>query len=190
MIVLIVVTAGFHAILNSSYGPLLVALPLSLQNRLGDSVAIEDAEEIGSEDGYGEGNATPKSPKDKDPLVDRNPDPEAAVSSEQQERTRQGLMVSEEPRTAEEATTTHTQEKIAEKQNQADINELAKYGFAHPAASRPQRTIWIPTDEMGLSQREVEETRRAGVDVSSRDALMNHKGNVDVAGAPPGYSGL
>ncbi|KAH6909033.1 hypothetical protein BKA70DRAFT_1476449 [Coprinopsis sp. MPI-PUGE-AT-0042] len=173
MIVLIVVTAGFHAILNNSYGPLLVALPLSLQNRLGDSVVIEDAEDIGSEDGFGEGNATPKT-----------------VSSEQQERTRQGLLVSEEPRTAEDDSENRKDQKIAQKQNQAEINELAKYGFAHPAASRPQRTIWIPTDELGLSQREVEETRKAGVDVSSRDAIMNHKGKVDVAGAPPGYSGL
>lgn len=189
MIVLIVITAGFHAIINNSYGPLLVALPLSLQNRLGNSVAIEDAEDVGSEDGFGKENTSPSSPKDKDPLVDRNPDPEAAVSGEQKDRIRQGLIVSEEPRVPGDVGATHTEQKVSAKQEQAEINELAKYGFAHPAASRPQQTIWIPTDELGLSRREVEDTRKAGVDVSSRDAMMNHKGKVDVSGVPPGYSG-
>lgn len=189
MIVLIVFTAGFHAIINNSYGPLLVALPLSLQNRLGNSVAIEDAEDVGSEDGFGKENTSSSSPKDKDPLVDRNPDPEAGVSNEQKERIRQGLVVSEEARESGGEGATRTEQKVSQKQEQAEINELAKYGFAHPAASRPQRTVWIPTDELGLSQREVEETRKAGVDVSSRDTVMNHKGNVDVSGAPPGYSG-
>lgn len=189
MIVLIVITAGFHAIINNSYGPLLLALPLSLQNRLGNSVAIEDAEDVGSEDGYGKENTSPNNPKGKDPLVDHNPDPEAAVSDEQKERIRQGLIVSEEPRTSADAQEAHTEQKVSQKQEQAEINELAKYGFAHPAASRPQQTIWIPTDELGLSRREVEETRKSGVDASSRDAIMNHKGKVDVSGAPPGYSG-
>ena len=61
----------------------------------------------------------------------------------------------------------------------------ADYGFSHPAASRPQRTVWIPRDTLGLSKDEVEGCRAAGVDAECRDAEMNEKGKVDVSGSPP-----
>lgn len=77
------------------------------------------------------------------------------------------------------------------KKDPAGPNSTAKakteedYGFAHPAASRPQRTVWLPVDTLGISQEEERACREAGVDVSSKDAQMNEKGKVDIRGAPP-----
>lgn len=59
------------------------------------------------------------------------------------------------------------------------------YGFAHPAASRPQRTVWLPRDTLGLAEEEERGCRDAGVDVSLADATMNEKGKVDISGSPP-----
>jgi calcium permeable stress-gated cation channel len=59
------------------------------------------------------------------------------------------------------------------------------YGFAHPAISRPQRTVWLPKDTLGLGDEEVTACRDAGVDVSSKDAMMDGTGKVDISGGPP-----
>jgi len=59
------------------------------------------------------------------------------------------------------------------------------YGFAHPATSRPQRTVWLPKDTLGISEEEVTACKESGVDASLKDAVMNEKGNVDVTGPPP-----
>ncbi|KAF5381347.1 hypothetical protein D9615_008345 [Tricholomella constricta] len=60
-----------------------------------------------------------------------------------------------------------------------------EYGFAHPAASRPQRTVWLPRDTLGLAEEEERGCREAGVDVSIQDAQMNGVGKVDITGSPP-----
>lgn len=60
-----------------------------------------------------------------------------------------------------------------------------EYGFSHPAATRPQRTIWIPQDTLGLGEEEVAGCRDAGVDADCTDAQMNEKGKVDISGSPP-----
>ena len=60
------------------------------------------------------------------------------------------------------------------------------YGFAHPAASRPQRTIWLARDALGLGAEEEKANREKGIDVSTRDAQMDIKGNVEIEGPPPG----
>ncbi|EFI27929.1 hypothetical protein CC1G_14420 [Coprinopsis cinerea okayama7 len=207
MVVLIVITAGFHAILNNSYGPLLVALPLSLKDRLGQGVDVEDQD--GDTSLTGEDDAAGKAADSPQPVklpATSNTDAESAIPAEERELVRQGLIVSEEPRLrppdmvspsmsagadgSPEGGVSKADQKVSKKQAKAEENELNKYGFAHPAASRPQRTIWIPTDELGIAVEEVEATRRAGVDISCRDAAMNYKGKVDVSGPPPGYSGL
>jgi len=57
-----------------------------------------------------------------------------------------------------------------------------EYGFAHPAASRPQRTIWIPKDQLGLAEEEERANLEMGIDASIENAEMNEKGKVDLAG--------
>lgn len=56
------------------------------------------------------------------------------------------------------------------------------YGFAHPATSRPQRTVWIPKDHLGLSEEEERACWEKGIDISSKDAEMNEKGKVELTG--------
>ena len=78
-----------------------------------------------------------------------------------------------------------------------------EYGFAHPAASRPQRTVWIPADELGhgtsilraivkgscahalSGEEEARACRDAGVNASTHDAVVDPKGKVDILGPPP-----
>ena len=70
-------------------------------------------------------------------------------------------------------------------------SEEDAYGFAHPAVSRPQRTIWLPRDALGLAGEEERECKDAGVDASvGPDATMDEKGKVDVTGYPPEVQAL
>ena len=59
-------------------------------------------------------------------------------------------------------------------------------GFAHPAISEPQRTIWLPRDSLGLADDEQRACQEASVDASvGPNASMDEKGKVDVTGFPP-----
>jgi len=60
-----------------------------------------------------------------------------------------------------------------------------EYGFAHPAASRPQQTVWLPRDTLGIAEEEVKACRDMGVEASLKDGVMNEKGKVDISGVPP-----
>ena len=77
-----------------------------------------------------------------------------------------------------------------------DADPESKYGFAHPAISRPQRTVWIPGDELGMWKAEVAGCEEAGVgaargpDGEEVTAWMNRKGKVDVRGGPPDLVGV
>ncbi|KAJ7634798.1 hypothetical protein FB45DRAFT_474770 [Roridomyces roridus] len=44
----------------------------------------------------------------------------------------------------------------------ARIKSEEEYGFAHPAASRPQRIVWFPRDTLGLAEQEERGCREAG----------------------------
>ena len=64
-------------------------------------------------------------------------------------------------------------------------NQPVDYGFAHPAASRPQKTIWIAQDTLGLTAEETAALKERGIAVSTADAEMDGKGNVSIQGPPP-----
>lgn len=80
-------------------------------------------------------------------------------------------------------------EKLTERAHKAsDIaaqEEEESYGFAHPAASRPQRIVWIPKDTLGLIGQEVRACKEAGVRVSHVRAVMDETGKVGIDGGPP-----
>ena len=63
--------------------------------------------------------------------------------------------------------------------------EFEDYGFSHPAASRPQRIVWLPRDPNGFVDEEQRAAEGAGVITSTRHSVMNEKGKVDVDGPPP-----
>ena len=60
-----------------------------------------------------------------------------------------------------------------------------EYGFAPPAASRPQRVIWLPLDKLGLAMGEVKANEEAGIESDVAAAEMNEKGRVHISGPPP-----
>jgi len=67
----------------------------------------------------------------------------------------------------------------------AGPTQAVEYGFAHPAASRPQRSVWLPLDTLGLAKEEEKHNREAGVLCAAMNAVMNESGKVDVTGPPP-----
>lgn len=57
--------------------------------------------------------------------------------------------------------------------------------FFPPATKEPQMILWLPKDELGLSEYEIEMNAAAGVESSSRRAILNHDGKVRISGPPP-----
>ena len=140
------------------------ALPLSLQDKTYTAQDDEGEEEH---------------ERREEPIPSRTPQElEAGGPRDHDELTKQGL-ISESPAI--------DQKKRAELDNKIKTEE--DYGFAHPAASRPQRTVWLPRDEHGLVAGEQRACTEAGVDVSDRNAQMDAKGKVDITGGPPDLVG-
>ncbi|KAJ6538712.1 hypothetical protein B0H10DRAFT_2448676 [Mycena sp. CBHHK59/15] len=100
--------------------------------------------------------------------------------------------MTEQNRKPQRASSLHENEELEGLRDRQKIGDLAarakseeEYGFAQPAASRPQRIVWFPRDRLGLAEEELRACREAGVDCSTKDAEMNEKGKVDISGAPP-----
>lgn len=172
MIILIVFTAGFHFVLNQSYGPLLHSLPLTLAHKSygmakqpslpsgepGDDMAEENAEADAEEANGG-----------KRPAVDARDD---RLPTDGFDRARQ----IERAKGGED-------EDDLERMREPARN--APTDFNHPATVEPQRPIWIPRDELGLADAEAQAMRAEGIDVSMKDAEMNEKGKIAIDGRPP-----
>ncbi|KAG7086001.1 hypothetical protein E1B28_003524 [Marasmius oreades] len=172
-VVLIVATAGFHIITNHSYGPLIHALPLSLVDKMHAETDVEDQQDrIQTTEGAvgEEGSSVVINEKTaRGPSMDTKDD-----TPLRQSKNREG-----------EAT-----EKNVPKASERSPEQA--YGFAHPAVSRPQRTIWVPNDTTlrGMGEEEVRACRDEGVDaLCGNGAVMNEKGKVDVVLGPEGEGG-
>jgi hypothetical protein len=57
--------------------------------------------------------------------------------------------------------------------------------FFHPATKDRQPILWLPKDDLGLCEYEIEMNRQAGVESSCRRAILNNKGKVRIFGPPP-----
>ncbi|KAF9477955.1 DUF221-domain-containing protein [Pholiota conissans] len=145
MVVLIVITAGFQMIINNSYGPLLSALPLSLQDRTYTAPVIK---------------ALPATPVDQEQVQEPSRSSEGEAEGDDELKTKDAA------------------DKEAESLEES-------YGFAHPAASRSQRAVWIPRDALGLAEEQERECREKGVIVGDVHATMDLAGKVHVKGGPP-----
>jgi hypothetical protein len=161
MIVLIVITAGYHMIINDSFGPLTNALPLSHAHRTfrhpEPSLELQGVD-VGSGSKRGEtvDLDCPPSPTDT---------PRASSSSE--------------------SGADHVPESQYDDAFFARLPDGTEdYGFAHPAASRPQRIVWIPDDSLGLGREEVQVNQDVGVKATTQNAKMDESGKVDVTGPP------
>ncbi|KAJ9120951.1 hypothetical protein QFC22_002887 [Naganishia vaughanmartiniae] len=61
------------------------------------------------------------------------------------------------------------------------------FAFAHPASKEPQRVIWLPEDELGLAAAEIKDNMSIGILSTSKDAVLNNKGKVEIFGPPPDH---
>ncbi|KAK7039090.1 phosphate metabolism protein 7 [Paramarasmius palmivorus] len=57
--------------------------------------------------------------------------------------------------------------------------------FDHPSTYKPQRWIWVPRDQLGLSSALVQYLKDRGVEASDEGADMDMKGVVEVTRGPP-----
>lgn len=190
MIVLIVITAGFHLILNDSYGPLLNALPLSLVDRAsqddvnnGDSrESIEDEGAPLREKGVNNGTTTgAELSTTRSDSIRRKPAPSAATKVEEHE------LVARRRRADDGSNRTTNGDSSSPALNGGESEEryAGLRDFTHPAL-QPARIIWLPEDTLGLNVEEVKDIRARGIEVTTRGAYMNEKGTVDVDTYPPG----
>ncbi|RXK37761.1 hypothetical protein M231_05010 [Tremella mesenterica] len=66
-----------------------------------------------------------------------------------------------------------------------DPNDV--YAFFHPATKEPQPVLWLPRDELGLCEAEIEANAAAGVESTCKGSVLNQKGRVQISGPPPDY---
>lgn len=172
MIVLIIFTAFFHIIINNMYHPLEHALPLTMVEKMYHEEDVSSADqdrplraqndEVEMEKVESKGVRGPSVDDDRQKLQD----PESATRGYDRDQIEQ---------TKREGSIKPTPERPVPRAEEY-------YGFAHPAASRPQRTVWIPKDQLGLSEEEERACWEKGIDISSKDAEMNEKGKVELTG--------
>jgi hypothetical protein len=53
--------------------------------------------------------------------------------------------------------------------------EFAYDAFSHPASKEPQRTVWLPEDDLGLALAEAADNRAIGITSTTTDAYLNRK---------------
>jgi len=68
--------------------------------------------------------------------------------------------------------------------------EIQKRAFFNPAVTSPTPVIWIVRDDMGLSEREIRDTKKACPELQMTDeqAVFNEKGKVFWKGVEDGHS--
>lgn len=64
--------------------------------------------------------------------------------------------------------------------------EFEEDAFSHPAIKNAPRIVWLPVDELGLAEAEVHDNLSIGINSSTANAILNHKGKVKISGPPPG----
>ncbi|OAX32894.1 DUF221-domain-containing protein, partial [Rhizopogon vinicolor AM-OR11-026] len=162
MIVLIVITAGVHMIMNDSFGPLTKALPLIQAHR-----TFRNPEPSLALEGVNAGSGSKRKETADSGYAPSPIDEKSPVSSSSQSDIE------------------HTSESDYDDAIFARLPDGTEdYGFAHPAISRPQRIVWIPDDSLGLGREEVQANKDAGVKATTQNARMDEGGKVDVTGSP------
>ncbi|TFK49099.1 DUF221-domain-containing protein [Heliocybe sulcata] len=164
MIVLIVFTAFFHYTINKSYGPLIEALPLTLVDKSFGMPAPEDDSRVQKSSGADV----------REKRVSASSARKGKSTVEEQENTN-----------ATPYPTSQYDAHEAELQRRPSQEDDGPKEFDHPAAVEPQRTIWIPRDELGLGDAEMAAIQERGIDVSMVGTVMDGKGHVDVTAPPP-----
>jgi len=185
MVVLIALTLGFNLIIQFSYAPLIHPLPLTLAHKsygMPKEIHSQNDDEVRDEDQLNErdfgrrsSGASGKRPldTDQDPLT---PEQQAQFDELERERAENEVHAETKPKTEEYG------QNVAEAGKRNDGPE----DFTHPAAIEPQQIIWLPHDPLGLAQAEEAELKAEGIEVSTKNAVLDEKGHVELRGPPPG----
>ncbi|KAI8969798.1 DUF221-domain-containing protein [Trametes punicea] len=189
MIVLIAFTAFFHLIINNSYGPLTHFLPLTLADMThstSDPNVAKATKELDDAESYIE----PKSTDVEKRTARKRTCPSGSVDSTSGK-------AKDAPATVEDvegdraasakpgAPGVEREEGERENAIRGVDEDVGPKDFYHPASVEPQPIIWIPRDPLGLGEAEERAIREAGIKVSTKDAVMDNKGHVDISGPPP-----
>ncbi|KAL7277352.1 hypothetical protein ACG7TL_009211 [Trametes sanguinea] len=197
MIVLIVFTAFFHIIINNSYGPLTHFLPLTLADMThsADPNVAQANQELDDAASYKEPKSsevekrTPRQRTSPSNSVDSTSGKgkDATATVEDVERGRASSAKPGAP--GIERDFAHENGEDAGADDVASVRgvdeDAGPKDFYHPATVEPQPIIWIPRDPLGLGVAEERALRDAGIKVSTKDAVMDGKGHVDIQGPPP-----
>ena len=194
MIVVIAFTAFFHVIINNSYGPLIRFLPLTLADmtyakddgnvkaaalELDDQASCKDVKAEAEADATATGTARASDEKARKRFSG------ASASASTDGDGLDGKLNSKATAAdveAEAGSPSSPKEDVVRGVDE----EAGPKDFYHPASVEAQPVVWLPRDPLGLGEAEERACREAGVEVSTRDAVMDAKGHVDIAGPPPG----
>ena len=184
MVVLIVITAGYHFVNNDSYGALIHPLPLTLAHKSygmpRENHPSQNEDEV----------------RDEDELRDRDFGRQSSDNSGRRLRNGEPLTVEQQAKLDKlereraehemQAKTTKTKENYGQNVAEEGKKNDGPEDFTHPAAIEPQRVIWLPRDPLGLAEAEERELKSQGIEVSTENAVMDEKGHVELKGPPPG----
>lgn len=184
MVVLIVITVLFQLLMLKSYKPLVDNLPLSMNARLQErNSSMSSNNNNASSASYSHGSPNPSDLRPVHTADTANGGREKDESS-----TFPPTRVSmEEHQALHDKQREHHGDTAGSSPNGTlpGDEHLDRHAFDHPSTYEDYPTVWIPQDRRGLYEREVNDTKQAGVDVSTEGATMNEKGKVDISRGPP-----
>ena len=203
MIVLIAFTAFFHVIINNSYGPLIKFLPLTLADmtyakddgnvkaaalELDDQASCKDVKADAEADATATGTARASDEKARKRFSGASASGSATGSIDGDGKPTFKATAADADADIEAGSPSSPS---ADTDADADAvrgvdEEAGPKDVYHPASVEAQPVVWLPRDPLGLGEAEERACREAGVEVSTRDAVMDAKGHVDIAGPPPG----
>ena len=198
MIVLIAFTAFFHVIINNSYGPLIRFLPLTLADMTyakddGNvkAAALELDDQASCKDVKLEADATATgTARASDEKVRKRFSGASASGSATGSIDGDGKPTFKATAADADADIEAGSPSSPSADTDADAvrgvdEEAGPKDFYHPASVEAQPVVWLPRDPLGLGEAEERACREAGVAVSTKDAVMDGKGHVDISGPPP-----
>lgn len=114
-------------------------------------------------------------------------DPNAAAAGQELEIQAEDVEDVERARaTSAEASASAVEQKEDVQESIRGVDEEpGPKDFYHPASVDPQPIIWLPHDPFGFAEAEERAMRAVGIEASTRDAVMDIEGRVDISGPPP-----
>ncbi|TIA97948.1 hypothetical protein E3P94_02719 [Wallemia ichthyophaga] len=199
MVVLIVITIGFHIMINSSYQPLCEALPLTLASKtwgqqsdeqplLSGHNTVDSSNEIReSSDGSMPLSELGKS-MGKTPLDEKKEKLGAIEEGEGESKGDKGSKHRAHEDQDEDRTRHEDEEEASTPPPPFSEQEVS---FTHPSMCHPQQIVWTAKDEYGISDEVVEKCTRDNVNATNERAWINSNekgklGKIETRGWPPG----